>query len=223
MTKYGYGKRIEAYRLERNLRQQDLAERCGWGSPSRIGNYEREVREPSLQDFEKMAEALGVPTAELIFGTHAAPAANSRVVAYDASSTHTAQLLIDCYHIQPAAGSAAPSWAPSDQEPLSIPHSVISTKGLQPQHLRAVRVSAANMHPYLAPGDTIGIDTSDTSPRNGEVYVVAFGGEWYIKRVFKEPTGLVLHSDASTERDITISPDALYTVQFFGRVFWRAG
>ncbi|WP_140411298.1 XRE family transcriptional regulator [Chromobacterium violaceum] len=220
-----YGKRIEALRQAQGWRQQDLADRCGWGSPSRIGNYEREDREPTLRDFEVMADVLGVSTPYLIFGEEAGSPPQTSVVSYQAAADDitTKFVLVDNYHIQPTASSGAVSWEKSGQDPLSFPQSFFDARELNPRHLKALQVNGTNMQPHLRLGDTVLIDSSDTAPRNGEIYVVAFGDEWFIKRVFKTPTNIILRSDSEDEPDVLIGRDELYITKFFGRVVWRGG
>ena len=68
------GERIKALRNQMGVNQKEFAEMCGrldsreraWGQ-SRIGNYETNTREPSLEDIEIMAKALGITAAELAF------------------------------------------------------------------------------------------------------------------------------------------------------------
>jgi phage repressor protein C with HTH and peptisase S24 domain len=60
--------RIKKLRKAKGLSQQELAYACGWESQSRIGNYERGIREPSLQDLQKLSHALGVSFTDLVAG-----------------------------------------------------------------------------------------------------------------------------------------------------------
>lgn len=60
------GQRIAFYRKAKKMSQAQLAEACGWASQSRIGNYEKDIREPSLADLELIAESLGIDRALLI-------------------------------------------------------------------------------------------------------------------------------------------------------------
>ncbi|WP_235204877.1 XRE family transcriptional regulator [Pseudomonas syringae] len=60
------GQRIKRYRKEARLSQASLAKACGWDSQSRVGNYEKDTREPSLGDIQKIAKALGINEAELL-------------------------------------------------------------------------------------------------------------------------------------------------------------
>jgi transcriptional regulator with XRE-family HTH domain len=59
------GGRIAELRRERGLTQESLAERAGISRES-VGKIERERRSPSLAMLGTLADALGVPTAELI-------------------------------------------------------------------------------------------------------------------------------------------------------------
>ncbi|HHQ4335097.1 TPA: helix-turn-helix domain-containing protein [Pseudomonas aeruginosa] len=60
------GSRIAHYRSLKGISQAKLAKACGWASQSRIGNYEKDTREPSLDDLELIAQVLDVTVAELI-------------------------------------------------------------------------------------------------------------------------------------------------------------
>lgn len=60
--------RIKRLREEKGLSQRGLADRIGWASQSRIGNYESRVRSVSVEDAEVIARALGVDTGSLLFG-----------------------------------------------------------------------------------------------------------------------------------------------------------
>ena len=50
------GSRIAHYREKAGLSQAALAKACGWKSQSRIGNYEKDAREPNLDDIAKIAQ-----------------------------------------------------------------------------------------------------------------------------------------------------------------------
>ena len=52
------GERITICRKSRGLSQMELAVACGWENQGRINNYEKNRREPTLSDIEKIASAL---------------------------------------------------------------------------------------------------------------------------------------------------------------------
>jgi len=54
------GTKIRIAREQAKLSQRELSDLCGWGyQQSRIGNYERDARQPSLNDIQVLAKALG--------------------------------------------------------------------------------------------------------------------------------------------------------------------
>ncbi|MGJ0578039.1 LexA family protein [Xenorhabdus bovienii] len=63
------GQRIKLFREKRDISQSELAQRCGWGSQSRIGNYEANIRKVGVEDAVVIASALHVSPGELLFGT----------------------------------------------------------------------------------------------------------------------------------------------------------
>jgi len=67
--KHGFGSRIATARKAAGFSQKALMEVMGWPneSNSRLSGYENESRQPSLEDFETIAEACGVEPAWLAF------------------------------------------------------------------------------------------------------------------------------------------------------------
>lgn len=61
-----YSDAIKRIRTSRRMTQEQLALAAGMPGQSRIGNYEKGTREPSLADAAAMAAALGVTTAEIL-------------------------------------------------------------------------------------------------------------------------------------------------------------
>ena len=62
------GERLKTLREKVGLSQAALADRCGWASQSRVGNYEKGVRKIGADDAAILATALGVHPAEILFG-----------------------------------------------------------------------------------------------------------------------------------------------------------
>lgn len=60
------GSRIAHYRKLAGLTQGQLAKECGWGSQSRVGNYENDTREPTLGDLERISDALEISLMQLV-------------------------------------------------------------------------------------------------------------------------------------------------------------
>lgn len=64
------GLRIKHYRKLNKLSQAELAKACGWGSQSRVGNYESDARQPSLEDVKLIASALKIAPELLLLDRH---------------------------------------------------------------------------------------------------------------------------------------------------------
>lgn len=62
------GSRIAHFRKRAGLSQAELAKLCKWKSQSRIGNYEKDLREPTLADLELISSVLNVSVSELTYG-----------------------------------------------------------------------------------------------------------------------------------------------------------
>ncbi len=63
------GVRIREARVAQGLSQAELAARCGWkNGQGRIGNYERDEREPSLSDIQRLADCTDVRFEWLLTG-----------------------------------------------------------------------------------------------------------------------------------------------------------
>jgi len=65
-----FGQRLKVARNYAKLSQPELAKICGWDSQSRLSNYERGERTPSLDDIDKLAKALNTSICALISKEH---------------------------------------------------------------------------------------------------------------------------------------------------------
>jgi SOS-response transcriptional repressor LexA len=62
------GERVKKLREAKGWSQAELAERCGWDSQSRVGNYESGIRGIKPAIAEILAKALDITPAELLYG-----------------------------------------------------------------------------------------------------------------------------------------------------------
>jgi len=79
--KHGFGKRIAEARKDAGLSQKALMDKLDWpnDSNSRLSGYENETRQPSVQDFERIAVVLKVNPCRLAFGHYTFPEEGERV------------------------------------------------------------------------------------------------------------------------------------------------
>lgn len=90
---------------------------------------------------------------------------------------------------------------------LHMPLSLIEQNQLVPHHLIAFHVRGCSMEPLFFEDDIAVIDTSDTTPRDRELYALNFNGEACIKQLLKSGGQWYLNS---------FNPD-------FGRINIRSG
>lgn len=82
-----------------------------------------------------------------------------------------------------------------DSEPLAFKQSWFDSRGYKPDKLIAIEVEGQSMEPRLFAGDTVVINTADTSPKDGQVYAVNYEGESVVKRLVRDSGHWWLSSD----------------------------
>jgi len=95
------GARIAYYRNRAGMSQAALAKACKWASQSRVGNYEKDTREPSLDDIALMADVLRIPKEWLLLGE-----GSGHVEAEDASNVEQGPPIVSPYRAIPIVGTA---------------------------------------------------------------------------------------------------------------------
>ncbi|MGF2656458.1 LexA family protein [Serratia marcescens] len=154
------GQRIKRLREALKISQAELANRCGWASQSRIGNYETDSRKVNVEDAVVIASALKVSPGELLFGTPD----NANFIS---SGSRSLPLV-----------SYVQAGAFTDADYLLIPHDVtesIDFDGPISEVGFALRIKGDSMEPEFKEGDTIIIDPM-VAPLPGE-FVVAKNGD----------------------------------------------
>lgn len=94
------GARIAHYRNRAGMSQAGLAKACKWASQSRVGNYEKDTREPSLDDIALMADVLRIPKEWLLLGE------GGQFDADDASNVEEGPPILSPYRAIPIVGTA---------------------------------------------------------------------------------------------------------------------
>jgi phage repressor protein C with HTH and peptisase S24 domain len=95
---------------------------------------------------------------------------------------------------------------------------------LKPNKLAAMRASGESMEPTIHDGDSLLIDTSQTSVSDGKVYALWYDGGERVKRLFRLPGGgLRIKSDNPTHETIDLAPEYAGHVRVIGRVVHRSG
>ncbi len=82
-----------------------------------------------------------------------------------------------------------------DGRPITFRREWLTKKGYSAEHLIAVSVKGESMEPTMSDGDTVVINTLDTTPRDGETYAINYDGEDIIKRMVRDYGRWFLVSD----------------------------
>lgn len=156
------GERLKTLREKAGLSQAALAEKCGWASQSRVGNYEKGVRKIGADDASVLASALGVHPSEILFGA--------------SSSQNVEPASIGLRKIPVINYVQAGCWTESAEcRELDGSIKYITTDLDVGSRTFAVEIQGYSMLPEFSEGDVVMIDP-DEPPHPGD-YVVAKNGE----------------------------------------------
>lgn len=78
---------------------------------------------------------------------------------------------------------------------LNLREGWMRTRRLNPRNLVAIEVTGDSMERALHAGDIVILDTSDTTPKDGEVYAVNYEGQAVVKRLERDAGDWWLTSD----------------------------
>lgn len=221
------GSRIARLRRAKKLSQTELGNECGWEKgQARIGNYEKDKREPSLSDLRAIANALEVSLMELIEGEISAMAESSG--GYNYSPAATDYSLVPQYTALGAAGNGQLNDHVEVKGGLVFKRAWLARMGLRDRHLHVIYVQGHSMEPTICDGDVVLLDESQTTPRDSRIFAILKGnGELIIKRLIQSVTGgWVIRSDNDDKRiypDEPISDSDIESLKIVGRVVWHGG
>lgn len=73
-----------------------------------------------------------------------------------------------------------------DDQPITFKKSWFDKRGFIPEKLLALKVKGESMEPTLYDGDTVVINTMDTTPIDGDVFAINYEGEPVVKRLVRD-------------------------------------
>jgi len=105
---------------------------------------------------------------------------------------------------------------------LRFSKSTLRRHGIDFNSAACVKVSGNSMEPVIPDGATVGIDTSNTNIKDGDMYAIDWAGSLYVKTLTRRPGGgLRIRSFNIDEYpDENLSADEAQSVRVIGRVFW---
>jgi phage repressor protein C with HTH and peptisase S24 domain len=134
-------------------------------------------------------------------------------------------VLVSRVDVRPSAGEGALVFEEEEGPPLAFSAQWIKEQGLKRRNLLTVKAQGDSMEPSIHDGDTIMIDSGFEQVVDGQVYVIRYGDELKVKRLYQRYDGaLIIRSDNEAKYPAeTVPPDANGRVSVIGRVVWRAG
>lgn len=194
------GTRIKEARRDKKLTQKQLADKVG-------------IKQPTLSELENgdsagttmvasFAAALGVSALwlETGKGDKHPPMELKKVVAVDENDTSFIQIKKVKLRLSAGITGFMFDQDNSDESAISIPKKWIEANGYTVESLVAVKVKGESMVPSLNEGDTVVINTRDTTPKDGIVFAVNYEGEAVIKRLSRDAGDWWLISDNPDQR-----------------------
>lgn len=126
----------------------------------------------------------------------------SAVKAVDEDEENTNIYRIRKVKLKLSAGIVGFSFEPEveDANPIYFRKDWFINRGYRPEKLIAIRVKGQSMETGLHDGDTVVVNTADTTPIDGEVYAVNYEGEDVIKRLVRDAGSWWLSSDNPDQR-----------------------
>lgn len=87
-----------------------------------------------------------------------------------------------------------------DGAPIVFQRDWFASRGYKPEKLFAVKVANGSMEPGLFDGDTVVVNTAQTTPRDGVVFAINYEGELVVKRLVRDGGQWWLCSDNPDQR-----------------------
>ena len=198
------GERLKAERQRLGMPPAEFGALCGVSRTTQF-NYEGGGRVPDAAYLQKACKA-GVDVQYVITGSKSGGGDDNFVV-------------IQAQVAAVGAGPDAEHGEHADIEGLSFSRKWLARKGLSASKLRVIEVVGESMRPRLNEGDKVLVDTSDTLPRSGRVYVLRQGNELLVKYCQLLPGDVLRVSSANADYptyDIDLSK--VHDVSIVGRV-----
>lgn len=126
-------------------------------------------------------------------------------------------ILIPYYDdIRASAGMGATNGDVREPEYIHLPPTLIRS-GCR-SRTEAIKCSGDSMIPFLKDGDIMFVDKSQIEIKDGDVYVVRFGEDTFVKRLFRVPGKLIAKSDNAIYPEFDLTSDSF---EVLGKVIYK--
>ncbi len=202
------GQRIKKLRTEGDLTQAGLARMLGI-TRNAVLQWEKDKNHPSGKNLRGLASMFD---REIEWITHGKKPRRA--------DTDGDFAMVDHYDMAASAGSGRLVVEERVKGQLAFRREWLRTIGVSPDRAALIQVVGDSMAPTINDGDTILIDTDDTSVRGENIYVGGHDNDLFVKHVKRLMGGLLLSSVNRAYPDITFSAEEAEGVQIIGRARW---
>ena len=129
--------------------------------------------------------------------------------------------LIPGYNVQVSAGNGSLIDGEPVTRRLAFRRNWLNFRGLHEKDLVVVFAKGDSMEPTISDGNTIMVDRSNATPRDGGMYVIRVDDNLLVKRTQIVPgQGIQLISDNKDYPLMLVKPGDQASLEFIGRVVW---
>ncbi|MGO0694450.1 XRE family transcriptional regulator [Pseudomonas guariconensis] len=204
--------RIKHFRKAKGLNQQALANACGWESQSRIGNYERGIREPNLADLEKIATALGITLGELVLDSDLADTPASVNVTFARRALEGAVPVVGYAQLGVDGYFEALDFPPGHGDGYLNIHS-------DDPNAYGLKVTGDSMHPRIKNGEYVLVEPSKRFYTGDEVLVRTTNGRTMIKEYIYLRDGMYRFDSVNADHaPIHVDEDEIEHIHLVGGI-----
>ena len=124
--------------------------------------------------------------------------------------------------VELSAGSGSTVKLETNGPKLRFSKSTLRKQGVDVNRAACVKVSGDSMEPVIPDGATVGIDTANTSIKDGDMYAIDWAGALFVKVLTRRPGGGLRIKSFNSEEypDEDLTQDEAKDVRVIGRVFW---
>ncbi|WP_230411640.1 S24 family peptidase [Collimonas humicola] len=192
----------EALERKNGGNQSEMARFVGV-SPQAVQKWVAGESEPRGKNLELAAQFLGMSPATLKFGDvvgQAFPKDYRDVVVFDPDNLDHVEIRKVKLKLSAGITGFTTETAEDFGRPISFRREWLIKKGYSAEKLIAIDVKGDSMEPTMSDGDTVVINTADTTPKNGETFAVNYEGEGVVKRMARDFGRWFLSSDNPDQR-----------------------
>lgn len=213
------GSRVKEIREQKGISQAQLAEKVGISQTAIHLLEQRDSR--SSKFLVEIANALGISPSWLSQGHEGITFSEEQ------TPTDDDYVLIPQYDASAACGKGQLNDYVTVKGGLAFRRDWIRSMGWQTPNLYVLYAVKDSMSPTINNGAIVLVNTLETQPRSGSLYLISWYGEERIKRVFKDGNTVYRFSSDNPNKaqfpdervDLSESAD----VSILGRVVWQAG